>query len=421
MTRLRFLFVAIVGCLLASPLLAADSAGNSLAASAPAYVNRAREIVARMDLEEKAGQVLLVGVGGRGTAVASSLAMLREVNPGGILLFGFNVPENPEALTPALETYQKAALASGAGLPLLVAIDHEGGSVFRFKGGVTRPPAPLETARRGPVFARLLGQREGLELGDLGIDMVLGPVVEPLTSDNQAFLGNRSYGRDPLLVDRIARAYIQGLAAGGAIAVAKHFPADGPADPHRSLPRLAASMSELRSLYLPRFAAAIKEGVPVVMISHIVVEAVDPGRPATLSPKVEGLLRNELDFKGVALTDDLLMKALGMSVRLSAPKALAAGADLLMLSSEDAAVPARDAIAAAVRMGILAEVRLDEAVTRIIALKLSYEAITERAGSLDGKTASPDFAPGSQARRSAFAERVVESARLLDAASHNTR
>ncbi|HUX41880.1 MAG TPA: glycoside hydrolase family 3 N-terminal domain-containing protein [Rectinemataceae bacterium] len=417
----RFFLAAILGGVLGCALMAGDPGSIPLAASAPSIQARAREILAGMSLEEKAGQVLLVGVGGRGFAPASSLAMVKKVAPGGILLFGFNVPPNPVEISPALQAFQKAAASSGADLPLLVAIDHEGGSVFRFKGGITRPPAPLVTARRGPAYAKLLGEREGLELGDLGITMVLGPVVEPLTADNQAFLGDRSYGRDPRLVDRIAGAYIEGLAAGGAIAVAKHFPADGPADPHRSLPRLAVPMEELRNLYLSRFAAAIKEGVPVIMISHIVVEAVDPGRPATLSPKVEGMLRKELGFKGVALTDDLLMKALGMSVRISAPRALAAGADLLMLSAEDAAIPVRDALVAAVKTGTLTEGRLDEAAFRVIALKLAYAAIAEKAGSPDGMKASPTFAPGSAARLDSFVERVADSARLLDAASRSPR
>lgn len=421
MRSLRFFLAAILGGFFGCALIAGDAGSAPLAASAPSVLTRAREIVAGMSLAEKAGQVLLVGVGGRGIAPASSLAMVKEVAPGGILLFGFNVPRNPVEISPALQSFQKAAASSGAGLPLFVAIDNEGGSVFRFKGGITRPPPPLETARRGPAFAKLLGEREGLELGDLGIDMVLGPVVEPLTADNQVFLGDRSYGRDPRLVDKIAGAYIEGLAAGGAIAVAKHFPADGPADPHRSLPRLAVPIKELRSLYLSRFAAAVKEGVPVIMISHIVVEAVDPGRPATLSPKVEGMLRKELGFKGVALTDDLLMKALGMSVRISAPRALAAGADLLMLSSEDAALPVRDVVVEAVKTGALAEGRLDEAALRVIALKLAYASIAEKAGSPDGETASPAFAPGSAVRRDSFVERVAESSRLLEAASSSPR
>ncbi|HUX37881.1 MAG TPA: glycoside hydrolase family 3 N-terminal domain-containing protein [Rectinemataceae bacterium] len=359
---------------------------------------RARLLVVKMSLEEKAGQTLLVGVGGSGSAPRASLAMVRDTGVGGILLFGFNIPADPLSLCPALVQFQEAATTSGATLPLLVAIDHEGGSVFRFKGGITRPPSPLATADRGEAYARLLGQREGLELGDLGINMVLGPIVEALTGANSAFLGNRSFGSDPHRVDAIASAYIKGLAAGGAVAVAKHFPADGPADPHRSLPCLSASRKELVDLYLARFASAIGAGAPVVMVSHIVVEAIDPDEPATLSARVIGLLRTDLGFHGVVLTDDLYMKALGMSPRRSAPRAIAAGADLLMLSSEEAALPVRGALVEAVRSGFLPESRLDEAVVSVVALKLS-------------KGLEPARMPAD--RRASFAARVVESTRLL--------
>jgi len=367
------------------------------------FDGRASDIVSRMSLEEKAGQVLLVGVGGRGSAPPSSLSMIRDVGPGGIILFGFNIPDDPTALCPALRRFQTESLASGSGLPLLVAVDDEGGSVFRFKGGITRPPSPLETARRGAAYAALLGTREALELGDLGINTVLGPVVEPLTDDDRLFLGDRSYGRDPAKVDAIASAYIRGLGEGGAIAAAKHFPADGPADPHLRLPRLSAPEPELEGLYLDRFAGAIAAGARVVMISHIVVEAVDPNRPATLSPAVIAILRRRLGFRGVALTDDLYMKALGMSPEVSAPLALAAGDDLLMLSSSASALSVREAIVEAVRRGLLSEARLDEAARRVVALKLSSgldTAVSEASG-----------------RCASFAARVAESARLLGAFS----
>ena len=420
--------IIVILCIDSFFVAAAGGAGPVDAASASKAELRATSLVARMSVGEKAGQVLLVSVGGRGFAPRSSLEMVKNVGPGGILLFGFNVPVVPTGICPALASFQEAAKTSGAGLPLLVAIDHEGGLVFRFHGGITRPPSPLETARRGRAYAALLGRREALELGDLGITMVLGPVVEALTAENRAFLGSRSYGSDPGLVDSTAAAYIRGLAEGGAIAVAKHFPSDGPADPHLSLPRLDVSADRLRSLYLGRFRAAIEAGVPAIMISHIVVEAIDPARPATLSAKVIGILRNELGFGGVVLTDDLLMKALDMPVRLSAPEAIAAGADLLMLSSEAAAIPARDAIVAALRSGRLSERRLDEAVTRVVALKLESAELVARAaaaGAVMGSGAGSDTnmepltTPAS--RCASFASRVAESARLLSAVAADPR
>jgi len=333
---------------------------------------RARRLVAAMDLDAKAAQLLLVGVPGRGAVPEAAALAIRELGPGGVLLFGFNVPDSARDLAPALAALQDAAGSSAAHLPLLVAIDHEGGKVFRFKEGVTRPPSPLETGRRGPTFARLLGQRVGLELRALGVNLVLGPVVEVLDDSDAAFLGERSFGSDAARVDAVAGAYIEGLTAGGAIAAAKHYPGNGRADPHLSLPVLDLGVAVFRNTLLPRFTSATRHRVPVVMLSHALLPAIDPERPATVSPRLIGFLEGEGGFHGVILTDDLYMKALGAPPAESALKAVSAGADLLMLSALEAARPVRDALVKAVREGRLSPARLDEAAARVVDLKLRY-------------------------------------------------
>ena len=359
-------------------LLSAFLAGLSLACStslhadAASFQAKAHELVGRLSPEERVGQLLLIGVQGRGRVSDETLGLVSSLGPGGILLFGFNVPERAAELAPALGALQDAARVSGAGLPLFIAIDHEGGSVFRFGSGVTRPPSPLETAARGPEFAGLLGGREGLELGALGINMVLGPVVERLTEDNKEFIGNRAYGRDARRVDEVAGAYIEGLGRAGLLSAAKHFPGNSLVDPHRSLPTIEVTRAAFIADYLPRFAEAVRHGVPAIMLSHVLVPSVDPKRPATLSAPLIDLLRKKADFSGLVLTDDLLMKALGQDSRLSAVEALAAGADLLMLSSEEAAIPVRDAILAALRDGRLSPSRVREAAERVIAAKLRF-------------------------------------------------
>ena len=159
-------------------------------------------------------------------------------------------------------------------------------------------------------------------------------------------------------------------------AVAKHFPGNAGEDPHRVLPELGISKATYESDYLPRFASAIRNRVSSVMLSHVVFGAVDPELPASLSPAVVGgELRRRLRFAGVAITDDLDMKALSstLSPERSAVEALAAGADLLMLTDMRSAVRVRDAIVAAAREGRLDPRRLDEAVRRILELKKRFE------------------------------------------------
>ena len=330
----------------------------------------------KLSVQEEAAQVLLVGIGGEGSPSESALGLLGGTPLGGVVLFGFNIPDRAFGLGQFTAAVQEAASHNGSGLPFIVALDEEGGVVFRFHGSdVTRLPPPLEAARRGPAFVRLLGESAGRELQALGVNLALAPVVELQTEQNLRFLGNRTYGNDPALVDACAAAFIEGLQSQGVAATAKHFPGNNASDPHKGLPRLEIDRASYERLYLPRFAAATREGVAVVMLSHVVVPALDPQEPASLSRRmVQGELKQGLGFPGVALTDDLFMKALTLerAPERSAVEALGAGADLLMITSQDAALRIRDAIVRAVENGILQRSRLDDAVERIIELKLRF-------------------------------------------------
>lgn len=343
----------------------------------------AQALRSRLSLEEEAAQVLLVGIDGKGFPSPQALALLSRVPLGGVLLFGFNVPQKARDLGLFTAAVQEAAAKNGSGLPFIVAMDDEGGTVFRFHGDdVTRLPSPLAAARRGPEFVRFLGEASGRELRALGVNLALAPVVEALTAGNSGFLGTRSYGSDPAVVDADALAFIEGLQSQGVAAVAKHFPGNTGADPHKGLAYLDVDRKTYERLLLPRFASALGNdsgrtgrGAAVVMLSHVIVPSIDPSDPASLSPRfVEGELKKGLDFRGVALTDDLYMKALTDRVppERSAVEALAAGDDLLMISMQGASLRIRDAIVRAVRSGELRRSRLDEACERVIELKLAF-------------------------------------------------
>jgi beta-N-acetylhexosaminidase len=329
-----------------------------------------------MDLGQKAAQVLLIGVEGSGFPSADTRALLERLPVGGVLLFGFNLPPEPADLGRFTAALQDSAARSGTGIPLIVAMDHEGGSVFRFKGeGINRIPPPSEVGPKGARYASILGRAAGAELRALGVNMALAPVVELLTDENKAFLGSRSYGREASMVDAAAGAYIKGLQAEGVAAVAKHFPGNASGDPHKVLPRLDIDRSTYERDYLPRFASAIRCRVSSVMLSHVVCGVLDPDRPASLSPAiVRGELRDRLGFRGLAITDDLDMKALSTrsSLEDSAVAALAAGADLLMLTDMRAAARVRDAVVLAVKDGRLPAARLDEAARSVLELKRRF-------------------------------------------------
>ena len=374
------------------------------ATSAQDYVE-AERLLKRLSLPQEAAQVLLVGVSGQAKPAASSLKLLASMPLGGVLLFGYNVPDEAAALGPFVAALQDASAGAKLGIPLVVALDHEGGSVFRFRGGgITRLPPPELVGERGAEYALALGKASGRELDALGVNMALAPVVELLTDANESFLGDRSYGRSPKLVDEASGAFIEGLQAGGVAAVAKHFPGNAAADPHKGSAILGADRAAYERDLLPRFAAASRRGVAVIMASHAILPAIDPAKPATLSKRLlDGELKRRLDFRGIVLTDDLYMRAVAKDEppERSAVEALAAGADLLMLGSGDSASSVRDAIVRAVESGALPRSRLDDAARRVLGQKLRFRM----ADALDSKTRA--------AKLASFPAMVKEDARLL--------
>ncbi len=373
-----------------------------------AFRREALKQLGNLGLEAKCGQLLLLGVGGNSKPSRAAVDFLSNTAPGGILLFGFNVAEGPNALAALVGGYQDGAAMQGNGLPLIVAIDHEGGTVFRFKQGVTRLPSPALVGERGGRYAGLLGRRAGLELAAIGVNLALAPVVETLSDRNAELLGSRSYGRDPRRVDDCAGAFIEGLALSGVAATAKHFPGNAATDPHRGLPILEVTKAELERDFLPRFRSAISHGAAAVLLSHVLVPSIDASRPATLSYGLTtAILKKELGFEGIAVTDDLFMKALTegsgsdpAGVAASAVAAVNAGADLLMLSDGQAGPRVKSALVDAVRSGRIAEARLDDAVVRILELKLRF-----------GLAAALD--PSARARRIEALPAIVEESKRL--------
>jgi beta-N-acetylhexosaminidase len=348
------------------------------------YLHRAALLRAKLSLNNEVAQVLLVSINGTGRPDASAVELLEHHAVGGILLFGFNVPEKARDLGFFTARIQEAAQKNGTGLPEIIAMDDEGGTVFRFHGqDITRLPSPALASRRGPNFIKFLGDASGSELHALGVNVALAPVVEALNATNRHFLGTRSYGSDPATVDADAGAFIEGLQSQGVAAVAKHFPGNTDADPHRGLAVLSVSKSVETDLFLPRFASAIdlnaknpNRSVALVMLSHVIVPSLDPSHPASLSPVfIQGQLRQKLGFQGVAVTDDLCMKALTdlLPPTKSAVEALRAGDDLLMISDQGSFLEIQNAIVRAVKSGELERSRLDEAVDRVIALKLRFD------------------------------------------------
>jgi beta-N-acetylhexosaminidase len=267
--------------------------------------------------------------------------LIRDADPAGFCLFGRNVADKAQlrALTDRLRD------ASGrADLPIL--IDQEGGRVARLRPphwpdfpAAARFAALYEKAPISAIeAARANGQALALTLAEAGINVDAAPVLDLLHPGADAVVGDRSFGAEPMQVAALGRALLEGLAAGGVAGIIKHLPGHGraTADSHHALPVVAASAEELAADLAPFRALAAR--APMAMLAHILYPAWDPVLPASLSPTIiADLIRGELGYDGLLMTDDIAMEALSGPLAERASAALAAGCDLVLHCSGEAA------------------------------------------------------------------------------------
>ena len=317
----------------------------------------------------------------------------------GVTLFGPNIagPEQLAALTGQLH---------GAGPQPLVALDEEGGDVTRI-AHLTGSPYPGNAAL-GAVddvaLTAAVHRALGRDLAALGVTVDLAPSVDVNTAADNPVIGIRSFGSDPDLVARHAAAAVSGLQAAGVAACAKHFPGHGSTsgDSHRELVTVDASLGLLRRRDLPPFTAAIAAGVRGVMPGHLRVPELTGDLPATLSPAaLTGLLRGELGFTGVIISDALEMRAVSDAYGIpeAAVRAMAAGTDLLCLGrdlGEDGYLAVRRALSEAVSSGRLPATRLEEAERNVAQLR-AWLAATVPGGTAAASGPAPDAATATSA------------------------
>jgi beta-N-acetylhexosaminidase len=326
-----------------------------------------------MSLREMVGQMFVISVGGTEPDYYVE-RMVRERNVGGVILFAHNMRSEiqVETLTRAL---QKLSMETEPAVPLFVAVDHEGGDIASAPW-VSPQPAATEIGRRGdPAEARAVAEEIGGQLLRAGVNTDFAPVVD---TGYGAAIGNRSYGEDPELVARMGAAAVEGFERAGVVSAAKHFPNHGPAtsDSHVGLPVIEHDAATVKSYDLPPFRAAVRAGVPMVMVGHLVYPAIDPEEPASLSADAISMLRGEIGFDGVVVTDDLAMAGAsgGGPPARAAVEAVRAGADLLIVSSPPREqADAYDAVVAAVESGKLPRERIRESVGRVIRVKDRYD------------------------------------------------
>jgi beta-N-acetylhexosaminidase len=321
-------------------------------------------------LRRTVSQLFMVGLPGA-TLDRRTRAFFAEHPPGGVILFRRNVRSAAQlrALVAALHD-------GGAGVPPLIAIDHEGGRVHRLPRPFTHfPPAAVVGATGNPHVAEAVGRAMGRELAAVGIDLDFAPVLDVWSNPRNRVIGDRAFGREPRRVARMALALARGLLRAGVLPCGKHFPGHGATvgDSHHVLPRVPRSRRALATTELAPFVRAIRAGLPALMTAHVVYPALDPRRPATFSPAIcRRLLRARLGFRGVLFSDDLEMRAVAgrRTPEEAAVAALAAGCDMLLVCrSQATARRAMLGVEAALAAGRLAAADVVAALGRIEALR----------------------------------------------------
>jgi beta-N-acetylhexosaminidase len=297
--------------------------------------------------------------------IKNLVGLIRRQKIGGLIIFGGEVYET---------THLTNFLQEKARIPLLIAADFEWGAGMRINGTTLFPPFMALGATASTNLVYQMGRVTAIEARAMGIHMTYAPVVDVNINPDNPIISVRSLGENPEAVSHLAAAFIRGCQENGLVATAKHFPGHGDTnlDSHTLLPTIAGDQERLEKVELYPFSRAIQAGVEAIMSAHLSVPALDPrpNLPATLSyPILTGLLRKQMGFKGLIVTDALDMGGItrSFSTREAAVQAVRAGADVLLLPPEPA--EAIDALVEAVSSGEIPESRIHASAAKILELK----------------------------------------------------
>ena len=329
------------------------------------------KIVAGMTPAEKIGQMMMIGIKGKDVN-DDSLYMLHEYGMGGVILFDRNMDSKEQVAKLNSHLQQQA----GQKVPLFIAVDEEGGDVVRMANDLTPPPAAKSLGAAGkPEAAREWAVRTSKELKAIGFNIDFAPVADVGSPDT------RSYSTDPQVVTDFVRNAAEGFEQEGILYSLKHFPGlgRGRVDTHMDADRVQAGQQQLASVDFVPFQTMIQERNPenyFVMVSHLTYDALDSSSPASLSPKIiTGILREQMGFKGLIITDDTEMGALSKHYDFLeiGVRAVQAGVDIVMVCHEyEHETAVYNGLLKALQSGELSTERVDASVKRIVRAKLLH-------------------------------------------------
>jgi len=328
-----------------------------------------------MSLDEKIGQLVIVGLDGF-TLDNNINNLIKEHKVSGVILFSKNV-DNPNqliSLTNSLKTKN-----SQNKIPLFISVDEEGGRVSRMPTGIKKLPSNETIGKNNDsILSYNIGEIIGEELKTFGFNMDFAPVLDINSNPNNPIIGDRSFGSSPSIVNKLGIKTMEGIMDNNIISVVKHFPGHGDTavDSHLELPVVKKDLTKLNAFELIPFKEAIKNNADAIMVSHILLNKIDPAYPASMSKTViTDILRGTLNFTGVVITDDMTMAAIIKYIDIgeAAVKSFNAGSDILLVCHEyDNQLKVINSLKTAVKNKVISENRLNESVYRILKLKEKY-------------------------------------------------
>lgn len=329
----------------------------------------------KMSLEEKIGQLLLVGIDGYDMNDHTE-DLIQNYHVGGIILYGRNVKEANQLLD-LTNALKKTNTAND--IPLIISVDEEGGAVSRNPKEVKKLPTARAIGKTEDMdLAYEVGNLLGTMVKSFGYNMNFAPVLDIDSNPSNPVIGNRSFGKSPDIVSKMGIAEMKGMVLEGVIPVVKHFPGHGDTsvDSHIGLPIIHHELERIMDFEVTPFKSAIDEGADVVMVAHILLKKIDSEKPASMSKAIiADILREDLGFHGVVITDDMTMGAISKNYNIgtAAVSAVDAGADIILVGHQyENAIAAFNGIKKGIAEGIIGMDRLDESVYRILSLKNKY-------------------------------------------------
>lgn len=328
-----------------------------------------------MTLDEKLGQLVIAGIDGH-SLNQNTINLIKDYKVGGFILYNNNISSADQLLS-LINSLKETN--SDNPVPLFISVDQEGGNVDRMPGGIKKFPSNQVIGQKNNSnLSYNIGNTLAFEIKSFGFNLNFAPVLDINSNPKNPVIGNRSFGSNAEVVSNLGVQTMKGIQSGDVIPVIKHFPGHGDTsvDSHKELPVINKDLNKLETSELIPFSNAIKNNADAVMIAHILLPQIDAKNPASLSETiVTDILRHNLNFKGVVITDDITMGAIIKNYNLddAAVKAINAGNDIVLVAHDyNYEIKVFNALKKAVKDNQITEDRIDESVYRILKLKNKY-------------------------------------------------